>query len=43
MKDMMNVQPVTRRRFLATAGASSALAALPLKSAEPRLTSGLVD
>jgi len=43
----MNAQLVTRRRFFATAGAGSALASLPLVSAEKepgaRLTSGLVD
>ena len=43
----MKPQPLTRRRFLATAGASSALATFPLHAAEPvaaaRMTSGLVD
>lgn len=39
----MNSRPVTRRRFLASAGASAALAALPLGAAEARLTRRLVD
>ena len=47
MKDMMNPNPLTRRRFLASAGAGSALASLPLVGAEnapaARLTGGLVD
>lgn len=44
---MMNPNPLTRRRFLASAGAGSALASLPLVGAEnapaARLTGGLVD
>ncbi|MFN0130595.1 MAG: amidohydrolase family protein [Verrucomicrobiales bacterium] len=43
----MNVHPLNRRRFLASAGAGSALASLPLADAEnepaARLTAGLVD
>ena len=42
----MKPQPLTRRRFLATAGASSAPATLPLHATEPvaatRMSSGLV-
>lgn len=43
LKDMMDSQPVTRHRFLATAGAGAALAAVPLDAAEAHMTSGLID
>jgi predicted TIM-barrel fold metal-dependent hydrolase len=39
----MKPQSFNRRRFLATAGASSALAGLPIEAAESRLTNGLID
>ncbi len=39
----MKSQRLTRRNFLAAAGASSALAAMPLAAADPRMTSGLID
>lgn len=39
----MKPQPFNRRRFLATAGAGSALVGLPIVAAESRLTRGIVD
>ena len=39
----MKATPFNRRRFLAAAGANSALAAMPLNAVEPRRTRGLVD